>query len=230
MVLRRRRQRRFARSRRRHRVLLFTGGLLVGFVVLVTAIGFGGAAAIRSSCSLGSLQPAALGHNSFVYAANGQLLGSIPSYPQSAAGLAREHEPASRGKQATVAIEDRRYYQHGGVDYEGIVRALWKADLQYGCVVEGGSTITQHVRTLYIADRERTLERKLKEACLAIKLERGLVEEQDPHRVPTTSTTATVPTASRRLHRRTSHAARGTSTSTSRRCSPASRRRRLRTT
>ena len=73
-------------------------------------------------------------------------------------------------RKATVAIEDRRFYQHGGVDYEGIARALWK-DIRAGRVVEGGSTITQQLaRTLYISNQERTLERKLKEACLAIKL------------------------------------------------------------
>ena len=71
---------------------------------------------------------------------------------------------------ATVAIEDRRFYEHGGVDFEGIARALWK-DVSAGKVVEGGSTITQQlVRNLYPVSRERTLERKLKEACLAIKL------------------------------------------------------------
>ena len=70
---------------------------------------------------------------------------------------------------ATVAIEDRRFYQHGGIDVEGIARALWK-NVNAGQVVEGGSTITQQlVRNLYIS-RERTVERKLKEACLAIKL------------------------------------------------------------
>ena len=80
---------------------------------------------------------------------------------------------------ATVAIEDRRFYQHDGVDVEGIARALWK-NVSAGQVVEGGSTITQQlVRNLYIG-REQTVERKLKEACLAIKLERGLVEEPDP--------------------------------------------------
>ena len=70
---------------------------------------------------------------------------------------------------ATVAIEDRRFYEHGGIDVEGIARALWK-NVSAGEVVEGGSTITQQlVRNLYIG-RERTVERKLKEACLAIKL------------------------------------------------------------
>src|SRR4029079_1848124 len=69
----------------------------------------------------------------------------------------------------TVAIEDRRFYQHGGVDYVGIARALWR-DVSAGKVAEAGSTIAQQlVRNLYTG-RERTFERKVKEACLAIKL------------------------------------------------------------
>ena len=83
---------------------------------------------------------------------------------------------------ATIAVEDRRFYQHGGVDYEGILRAAWR-DLNKGKVVEGGSTITQQlVRNLYIS-RERTFERKIKEACLAIKLSTQLVEGPDPRRL-----------------------------------------------
>ena len=70
---------------------------------------------------------------------------------------------------ATVAIEDKRFYSHGGLDPQGIARAVW-ADAQAGKVVQGGSTITQQlVRNLYISN-ERTVQRKLKEACLAIKL------------------------------------------------------------
>ena len=72
---------------------------------------------------------------------------------------------------ATVAIEDRRFYQHGGVDYLGIARAAW-TDVTAGKVVQGGSTITQQlVRNLYTG-QERTFNRKVKEACLAIKLSR----------------------------------------------------------
>ena len=70
---------------------------------------------------------------------------------------------------ATVAIEDRRFYSHGGVDPQGIARAV-VADMRARSVVQGGSTITQQlVRNLYISN-ERTVQRKLKEACLAIKL------------------------------------------------------------
>src|SRR5262249_27844949 len=64
------------------------------------------------------------------------------------------------------------FYEHGGVDYEGIARAAWK-DLRAGQVVQGGSTITQQlVRNLYIS-KERTFKRKIKEACLAIRLSRA---------------------------------------------------------
>ena len=71
---------------------------------------------------------------------------------------------------ATVAIEDERFYRHGGVDYEGIARAAFK-NLEAGKAVEGGSTITQQlVRNLYVG-RERTLERKIREARLAEELE-----------------------------------------------------------
>src|SRR5947199_43834 len=88
------------------------------------------------------------------------------------------HEPVALSQmgpwmaKATVAIEDRRFYTHGGVDYKGIVRAAVK-DLRAGKVVQGGSTITQQlVRNLYIS-RQRTFKRKIKEACLAIKLARN---------------------------------------------------------
>src|SRR5438874_13159 len=70
----------------------------------------------------------------------------------------------------TVAIEARRFSQHGGVDYVAIARAL-VADVKAGRIVEGGSTITQElVRNLYIGSHERTFTRKLQEACLANKL------------------------------------------------------------
>ncbi len=73
-------------------------------------------------------------------------------------------------RKATIAIEDRRFFEHGGVDLEGIARAA-VADIKAGAIVEGGSTITQQlVRNLYIS-REQTVQRKVKEACLASKLD-----------------------------------------------------------
>ena len=73
-------------------------------------------------------------------------------------------------KQATVAVEDERFYEHHGVDYQGVVRAM-VLNLQAGTVVQGGSTITeQYIKNAYIGD-ERTYQRKLREAVLAWQLE-----------------------------------------------------------
>jgi penicillin-binding protein 1A len=74
-------------------------------------------------------------------------------------------------KDATVAIEDERFYQHRGVDFEGVDRAA----LQYarsGKTLQGGSTLTmQLIRTLYTGSREKTFKRKVREAKLAEELE-----------------------------------------------------------
>src|SRR3712207_3019622 len=73
-------------------------------------------------------------------------------------------------KDATVAIEDERFWSHNGVDAEGVVRAALK-NIESGKTVEGGSTLTmQLVRTLYIT-KERTFKRKVHEAKLAEELE-----------------------------------------------------------
>jgi len=71
---------------------------------------------------------------------------------------------------AVVAVEDRRFYEHPGVDWWGILRALW-ADLQAGRVVQGGSTITQQLVKNYFLEPERNLKRKVLEASMALVLE-----------------------------------------------------------
>ncbi len=164
----RRRKRRGQVRKLRTRKRVIVAALIVSPVVLVAAT-LGGEAAFGSSCNLSALRPVAVGQNSVVYAADGSELGVIPA----------EHNrtPVSWGQmsswipKATVAIEDRRFYQHGGVDPIGIARAV-VADVRAGKIVQGGSTITQElVRNLYLS-RAQTLQRKLTEACLAIKLGR----------------------------------------------------------
>ncbi len=73
-------------------------------------------------------------------------------------------------KQAIVAIEDKRFYEHNGVDLRGIARAVW-ADLAHKGVVQGGSTITQQLVKNSCVTSARTISRKLKEAALAWQLE-----------------------------------------------------------
>src|SRR4051795_10854915 len=100
--------------------------------------------------------------NSVIYAGDGSKLGLIES-DEARDPVAIERIPKNV-QLATVAIEDQRFYEHGGVDPEGILRAAVK-DLEAGKAVEGGSTITQQlVRNLCIADPQQNLERKIVEA------------------------------------------------------------------
>jgi penicillin-binding protein 1A len=161
-----RRQRRRTRARHRRKIAVLAA---IVFVVLagIGAAGITGAATVGPRCDLDRLRPVEIGQNSFVYAADGTLLGSIPAEKN------RQPVPLSRISKwmrlATIAIEDRRFYEHSGVDLEGIARAL-AADVRAGKVVEGGSTITQQlVRNLYVGN-EVTFERKAIEACLAVRL------------------------------------------------------------
>ena len=73
-------------------------------------------------------------------------------------------------KQAIVAIEDKRFYEHRGVDIHGIMRAVWQ-DVRHKQVVEGGSTITQQFVKNTYTKSQRSIGRKLKEAALAWQLE-----------------------------------------------------------
>jgi penicillin-binding protein 1A len=84
--------------------------------------------------------------------------------------IVKPNEIAPIMKQAIVAVEDKRFYEHRGVDLRAIGRAFW-ADVRNKSVVQGGSTITQQfIKNAYIKDR-RSIARKLKEAALAWQLE-----------------------------------------------------------
>lgn len=157
------------RNRKRRSVLLLLTLLLASVTALLLAtVAFTGSQILLSACSThNDLRPLKLGENSFLYTDNHHFLGVVPS--------ATNRQPLPLSKispslpQATVAIEDARFWQHGALDYQGIARALYQ-DVTKGHVVQGGSTITQElVRNLYVGGDQRTLSRKIKEACLADK-------------------------------------------------------------
>jgi penicillin-binding protein 1A len=78
---------------------------------------------------------------------------------------------------AVLATEDRNFFRHGGIDPVGIVRATW-ADLR-GRQLQGGSTLTQqYVKQTFLDAKERTIVRKLREASLAIKVERRFEKDE----------------------------------------------------
>jgi penicillin-binding protein 1A len=83
---------------------------------------------------------------------------------------------------AFLSAEDKRFYDHGGLDLQGIARALWKL---VGSKIEGSdrrtegaSTITQQVAKNFLLTSDRTIERKLKEAILAIRIERAYTKDK----------------------------------------------------
>ncbi len=80
-------------------------------------------------------------------------------------------------ERAFIAAEDRRFYQHDGIDPTGIARAMLR-NLRQGSVEEGASTITQQLARTVFLSQDRTIIRKLKEAALAGKLERQLSKQQ----------------------------------------------------
>ena len=161
------------RPRRRRRLLVVLAITIPLALLALTAAG--GAVYFGSSCDLSTLQPVRQADSSLVYGANGSLIGVLPAVENRTA-VVRNAVGAWMPK-ATVAIEDRRFYQHGGIDPEGILRAF-VADVSAGRIVQGGSTITQElVRNLYLS-RDKTVQRKVVEACLAVKLARAWTKDR----------------------------------------------------
>jgi penicillin-binding protein 1A len=141
---------------------------VVAVIGVLSAVGYVLAIAATAP-DLSELKPADKGQLSVVYAADGSRLGFIQS------DVLRRVIPWGdipvNMRRATVAIEDERFYKHGGVDLNAIVRAGIK-NLESGKTVQGGSTITQQlVRALYIKDPKRDFSRKIREAKLASELE-----------------------------------------------------------
>ena len=145
-------------------IVVGIGGLsVVGWVVATAA----------SAPELNSLKPRDPGSNTEVLAADGTRLGFISADDLSRPVPGRRLPKVLRD--ATIAIEDERFYRHEGVDYESIVRAAVQ-NFASRETVQGGSTLTmQLVKNLYTADRSRSglagYQRKIREAKLAEELE-----------------------------------------------------------
>ncbi len=142
-----------------------------GLIALAGGIGASWALSVYNSAPpLSSLQPVQKGRSSAIYAADGSLIGFIRS--DNIRQPVPERALPDSLKEATIAIEDKNFYEHGAIDPEGIARAAWKDILAGGKPVQGASTITQQlVRNLYIQDPDHTIKRKLIEAHLAQDME-----------------------------------------------------------
>lgn len=111
----------------------------------------------------------------YVYARDGRLIGLFGEtrrYP-----VQIEKVP-QRLKQAFIAIEDARFYEHGGVDYKGVARAIWLMATTDDKRVPGGSTITQQVARQFFLSSEYRIKRKFAEMLLARKMEAELSKDE----------------------------------------------------
>lgn len=111
----------------------------------------------------------------YVYAADGRLMalfGEKRRYPVTMAQVPK------RVKDAFLAAEDARFYEHEGVDYKGVGRAVWQMVFTDKERVAGGSTITQQVARQFFLSNEYRIERKLKEMLLARKMEQELSKDE----------------------------------------------------
>jgi penicillin-binding protein 1A len=169
MTYRQRQQRR--RRRRGKNPVLITLAVfgIIGATAIASAVGY--VISVASSApDISELKPISKGASSEVFAADGSRLGYVQADEIRTPVRYTQIPPPLR--QATVAIEDERFYHHHGVDYSAIIRAAFK-NIESGGTVQGGSTITQQlVRALYIKDPKRNLERKIREAKLASELEK----------------------------------------------------------
>jgi penicillin-binding protein 1A len=109
-----------------------------------------------------------------VIAADGSQVAAVGDVRGKTIGL-KQVPPALR--QALIAVEDRRFYDHFGVDPRGLARAML-ANLRAGRIVQGGSTITQQLAKNLFLNPDRTIRRKVQELLLAFWLERKFSKDQ----------------------------------------------------
>ena len=115
-----------------------------------------------------------------LYAADGSELAALRGF-ETFIPVAMEDLPQSL-KDAVVAVEDRRFHSHRGVDVHGMLRALW-TNVKEGEAVQGGSTITQqYVKQAYMGDRDRSLATKAREIVLATRVEERMSKDEILHR------------------------------------------------
>ena len=110
-----------------------------------------------------------------VYSADGKLMALFGENRRTPVDIAVVPE---RIKHAFVALEDARFYEHPGVDWRGITRAVWLLATTDDRRVPGGSTITQQVAKMFFLSPEYSYVRKFREMLLALKMERELSKDE----------------------------------------------------
>jgi penicillin-binding protein 1A len=164
-------------KRRRIRKLRFLALLLLLFLVSTVSFAYGLVSAVASD--LAALEPTKgrrVQQLGYIYASDGKTVLAVLRGDESRI-VVDSNEIAPVMKQAIVAVEDKRFWEHRGVDFRGILRAVW-ADIRNKEFIQGGSTITQQFVKNTYTQGERTVSRKLKEAALAWQLEQRWTKDR----------------------------------------------------
>ena len=149
--------------------------MIIMAIVLVMVVGVGCGfltATLNTKQDLEDVRPAA---SSQIYYSDGTELASVHS-EENRVPVEFNQIPQNL-KDAFVAVEDARFYEHAGVDPRGIMRAVW-VNLTRRGVAEGGSTITQQLAKNAYLTQDRTFKRKVQEMFLALQLERKYTKDE----------------------------------------------------
>ena len=162
-------------------VALITGDALVASVALLPGVVPAGELARDTANKLVDVPPLkdALpdpAQRSVIYAADGKTALATIWLDENRRVIPLRDVP-ERVRDAVVAIEDDRFYQHDGVDFRGIARAA-VADLRSGRYAQGGSTLTQQLVKQTVTGNSRTIDRKLREAIYAVELEKRYSKDE----------------------------------------------------
>ena len=145
--------------------LILIGALMLGFAVMIT---------LPTLPSLEVLTDYRPKIPLRVYTADGVLMGE---FGEERRAVIKIGEVPEQLKQAILAAEDDRFYQHGGVDYAGVLRAAY-SNFTSGGARQGASTITMQVARNFFLSKEKTLTRKFSETLLAFKIEHSLTKDE----------------------------------------------------
>ncbi len=159
----------------RMRILKIIALAILGTFLVGLLAGVGGYYFIqRNLPSLNTLQEYNPNLITRVYSTDGQVVGEF--FIERRIVVPLSNMPSHLVK-AFIAIEDARFYEHEGVDYKGIMRALQK-NISAGRIVQGGSTITQQLVKSFFLTPERSISRKVKEAIISFRIEKNLDKEE----------------------------------------------------
>lgn len=161
--------------RRKSRLRLFVTCLQIAILLgISSSVGIGLAMFISLSPVLSQMQDVEAPEATIIYSSDHTILARI--FREDRTNVPLKDIPENL-RNATIAIEDKRFYKHSGVDMRGIARAVWGI-IRHDRTRGGGSTITQQLaRNVYLTQR-KTVERKAQEAVLAIMLERNYTKDR----------------------------------------------------